>query len=51
VIECPDIPENTVKQEYTTMLRGNERKDIFIDEEDKGKFIKIVFDKKADGAF
>jgi len=33
------------------MLRGNERKDIFIDEEDKGKFIKIVFDKKADGAF
>jgi len=33
------------------MLRGNERKDIFIDEEDKGKFIKIVFKKKADGAF
>ena len=33
------------------MLRGNERKDIFIDEEDKGKFIKIVFKKKADDAF
>ena len=33
------------------MLRGNERKDIFIDEEDKGKFIKIVFKKKADKAF
>jgi len=33
------------------MLRGNERKDIFIDEEDKGKFIKIVFKKKADEAF
>jgi hypothetical protein len=33
------------------MLRGNERKDIFINEEDKGKFIKIVFNKKADEAF
>ena len=33
------------------MLRGNERKDIFIDEEDKEKFIKIVFKKKADEAF
>jgi REP element-mobilizing transposase RayT/DNA-binding transcriptional regulator YiaG len=33
------------------MLRGNERKDIFIDEEDKGKFIKIVFKKKANEAF
>ena len=36
---------------YHIMLRGNERKDIFIDEEDKGKFIKIVFNKKADEAF
>jgi REP element-mobilizing transposase RayT/DNA-binding transcriptional regulator YiaG len=36
---------------YHIMLRGNERKDIFIDEEDKGKFIKIVFKKKADEAF
>jgi len=33
------------------MLRGNERKDIFIDEEDKGKFIKTIFKKKADDAF
>jgi len=36
---------------YHIMLRGNERKNIFIDEEDKGKFIKIVFKKKADEAF
>lgn len=36
---------------YHIMLRGNERKDIFIDEEDKGKFIKIVFKKKVDEAF
>ena len=36
---------------YHIMLRGNERKDIFIDEEDKEKFIKIVFKKKADKAF
>jgi len=36
---------------YHIMLRGNERKDIFIDEEDKEKFIKIVFKKKADEAF
>jgi len=36
---------------YHIMLRGNERKDIFIDEEDRGKFIKIVFKKKADEAF
>ena len=33
------------------MLRGNERKDIFIDEEDKKKFIKTVIQKKADKAF
>jgi len=36
---------------YHIMLRGNERKDIFINEEDKGKFIKIVFKKKEDEAF
>ncbi|PKL48769.1 MAG: transposase [Nitrospira bacterium HGW-Nitrospira-1] len=36
---------------YHIMLRGNERKDIFIDKEDKGKFIKIVIKKKADEAF
>ena len=33
------------------MLRGNERKDIFIDEEDKEKFIKTVIKKKANKAF
>jgi len=33
------------------MLRGNERKDIFIDEEDKGKFIKTVIKKKANEVF
>jgi putative transposase len=33
------------------MLRGNERKDIFIDEEDKGRFIRIVIKKKANKAF
>jgi REP element-mobilizing transposase RayT len=36
---------------YHVMLRGNERKDIFIDEEDKEKFIKIVFQKKTGEAF
>ena len=36
---------------YHIMLRGNERKDIFIDEENKKKFIKIVIQKKADEAF
>ncbi len=36
---------------YHIMLRGNERKDIFIDEEDKEKLIKTVFKKKADEAF
>jgi putative transposase len=36
---------------YHIMLRGNERKDIFIDEEDKEKFIKIVFQKKTNNAF
>ncbi len=33
------------------MLRGNERKDIFIDEEDKEKFIKTVIKKKANKSF
>jgi len=33
------------------MLRGNERKDIFIDKQDKKKFIKTVIQKKADEAF
>jgi len=33
------------------MLRGNERKDIFIDNEDKEKLIKIILHKKADETF
>ena len=33
------------------MLRGNERKDIFIDKEDKEKFIKIIIAKKVNNAF
>ncbi|OGD35768.1 hypothetical protein A2V94_05390 [Candidatus Atribacteria bacterium RBG_16_35_8] len=36
---------------YHIMLRGNERKDIFIDKQDKKKFIKTVIQKKADEAF
>jgi REP element-mobilizing transposase RayT len=36
---------------YHIMLRGNERKDIFIDKQDKKKFIKTVIQKKADKAF
>ena len=33
------------------MLRGNERKDIFIDNEDKEKLIKIILHKKVDETF
>jgi len=33
------------------MLQGNERKDIFIDEEDKGRLIKTVIKKKVGEAF
>ena len=48
----PRIPRKFSKTGiYHIMLRGNERKDIFIDEEDKEKFIKIVFKKKTDKAF
>jgi len=36
---------------YHIMLRGNERKDIFIDKQDKKKFIKTVIQKKTDEAF
>ena len=36
---------------YHIMLRGNERKNIFIDEEDKEKIVKTVIKKKANGAF
>jgi len=36
---------------YHIMLRGNERKAIFIDEEDKQNVIKTVYQKKTDEAF
>lgn len=36
---------------YHIMLRGNERKDIFIDEEDKRRLIKTVIKNKAGEAF
>ena len=36
---------------YHIMLRGNERKNIFIDEEDKKRSIKTVIKKKANEAF
>lgn len=31
---------------YHIMMRGNEKKDIFIDNEDKNKFLNVLFDKK-----
>ena len=36
---------------YHIMLRGNERKDIFVDKQDKKKFIMTVIQKKANEAF
>ena len=36
---------------YHVMMRGNERKDIFQDEEDKTRFIDTLFEKKKDNAF
>lgn len=33
---------------YHVMLRGNERKDIFCDEEDKTKFLDLLYAKKED---
>lgn len=36
---------------YHIMMRGNEKKDIFIDEEDKMKFIDILIEKKQDEAY
>jgi len=36
---------------YHVMLRGNERKNIFADAEDKAKFIDIIFHKKNDNGF
>ncbi|MFZ5646606.1 MAG: transposase [Bacillota bacterium] len=38
-------------QVYHVMLRGNDRQNIFIDEDDKNKIIDILTDKKMNGAF
>jgi len=45
VIRCLDIPENTVKPEYIISYSEATKK-IFIDEEDKEKFINIVLKRK-----
>jgi putative transposase len=31
---------------YHVMLRGNERKSVFLDEEDKNRFVEIMLQKK-----
>ena len=36
---------------YHIMLRGNERKNIFLDDEDKVNFIEILYHKKQNNAF
>lgn len=36
---------------YHIMLRGNAKKDIFIDNQDKGKFLKIILLKRRDGYY
>ena len=33
------------------MLRGNARENVFIDDQDKGKLLKIIFEKKKDELF
>jgi len=38
-------------QIYHVMLRGNEKKSIFIDEEDKNRFRNTIFEKRAEEAF
>ena len=38
-------------QIYHVMLRGNEKKDIFIDDEDKSRFIETLCYKKKDNTF
>jgi putative transposase len=34
---------------YHVMLRGNERKSIFLDEEDKNRFVEIMLQKREAG--
>lgn len=36
---------------YYVMLRGNEKKDIFYDKEDKGKIIDAIMGVRNDGDF
>ncbi len=36
---------------YHIMMRGNERKNLFLDEEDKQRFLEIVFAKKKEAGF
>ncbi|WHH60722.1 transposase [Petroclostridium sp. X23] len=36
---------------YHIMIRGNEKKNIFLNEQDKLKFVEILFDKKAERRF
>jgi REP element-mobilizing transposase RayT len=36
---------------YHIMMRGNERKEIFIDDEDRIRFIETISEKKQKGRF
>ena len=36
---------------YHVMVRGNARENVFIDNQDKGKLLKIIFEKKKDELF
>jgi REP element-mobilizing transposase RayT len=36
---------------YHVMVRGNERKNIFLDEQDKSRFVEILHEKKQGGSF
>jgi len=36
---------------YHIIVRGNESKNIFINDEDKSRFMEILFDKKGRGSF
>ena len=36
---------------YHIMVRGNARENVFIDNQDKGKLLKIIFEKKKDELF
>ena len=36
---------------YHVMMRGNERKNLFLDEEDKQRFLETLFIKKKETGF